>query len=108
MTPLDLVKCNAQTNPTVFPGAIKGIQVIYSGQAQNLGFGKGLTGLAKGWGPTFVGYGLQGLCKFGFYEYFKHYYGGFFSETDAVKYKDFIWASASASAEFIADVALCP
>jgi len=30
MTPLDLVKCNAQTNPTVFPGAIAGIKTIYS------------------------------------------------------------------------------
>lgn len=108
MTPLDLVKCNAQVNPTVFPGAIAGIKVIYSGKASHLGFGSGFKGLAKGWGPTLFGYGAQGICKFGFYEYFKHYYGGFFSEEDARKYRDLIWVSASASAEFIADVALCP
>jgi len=71
MTPLDLVKCNAQTNPKEFPGAIAGIRAIYSGKVTHLGFGSGLSGLAKGWAPTFVGYGLQGLCKFGFYEYFK-------------------------------------
>jgi len=71
MTPLDLVKCNAQTNPKEFPGAIAGIRAIYSGKVTHLGFGSGLSGLAKGWAPTFIGYGLQGLCKFGFYEYFK-------------------------------------
>jgi hypothetical protein len=43
--------------------------------------------LAKGWAPTFIGYGVQGAAKFGFYEYFKHTYGGFFSKEDAVKYK---------------------
>jgi solute carrier family 25 phosphate transporter 3 len=35
-------------------------------------------------------------------------YGNFFSKEDAVKYKDFIWACASASAEVIADIGLCP
>ena len=30
--------------------------------------------LAKGWAPTFVGYSLQGMCKFGFYEVFKILY----------------------------------
>jgi len=108
MTPLDLVKCNAQTNPSVFPGAIAGIKVIYQGKATHLGFGSGFSGLAKGWAPTFIGYGVQGLCKFGFYEFFKHTYGGFFSAEDAVKYKDFIWGFASASAEVIADIGLCP
>jgi len=108
LTPLDLVKCNAQTNPTVFPGAIAGVRVIYSGKASHLGFGSGVRGLCKGWAPTFLGYGIQGLCKFGFYEYFKHYYGSFFSKDDQTKYRDLIWISASASAEFIADVGLCP
>lgn len=88
MTPLDLVKCNAQTNPTVFPGAIAGIRVIYSGQATHLGFGSGFSGLAKGWAPTFIGYGIQGLCKFGFYEYFKS-------------------AATTATAEAAADTAAC-
>lgn len=82
--------------------------LIYSGAATHLGFGSGLAGLAKGWAPTFVGYGVQGAAKFGFYEYFKYTYGNFFSKEDAAKYKDFIWAFASASAEVLADIGLCP
>jgi len=108
MTPLDLVKCNAQTNPKVFPGALAGVRAIYSGAANSLGFEPGVKGLLKGWGPTAVGYSLQGLCKFGFYEYFKHYYAGFFSDDNAIRYRDLIYIAGSASAEFIADVALCP
>jgi len=110
MTPLDLVKCNAQANPSVFPGAGAGIRNIFSGSAATteMGFGRGFAGLAKGWGPTFVGYSLQGLCKFGFYEYFKHEYGAFFTPENEKKYKDLIYIGASASAELIADLALCP
>ena len=29
---------------------------------------EGIRGLAKGWAPTLIGYSMQGLCKFGFYE----------------------------------------
>jgi hypothetical protein len=42
--------------------------MIYSGQANKFGFTSGLTGLAKGWGPTLIGYSFQGICKYGFYE----------------------------------------
>jgi len=108
MTPLDLVKCNSQTNPKVFSSVFTGFRYIASGQGKALGFGSGFTGLMKGWGPTFVGYSLQGLCKFGFYELFKHEYAGFFDEKTAVKYRDLIYIAASASAEIIADIALCP
>jgi solute carrier family 25 phosphate transporter 3 len=110
MTPIDLVKCNAQVNKEVFPGAIAGIRSIYSGSpaTKALGFGSGLSGLAKGWGPTAVGYSLQGLCKFGFYEFFKHEYAAPFTPENAHKYRDLIFMSASASAEIIADLALCP
>jgi hypothetical protein len=31
MTPLDLVKCNAQVNKEVFPSAFAGVRAIYSG-----------------------------------------------------------------------------
>jgi solute carrier family 25 phosphate transporter 3 len=27
-----------------------------------------------GWGPTLIGYSLQGMGKFGFYEFFKDIY----------------------------------
>jgi solute carrier family 25 phosphate transporter 3 len=109
MTPLDLVKCNAQANPTVFgKGAIRGLGAIYSGAVSNMGFKSGVAGLCKGWAPTAIGYSAQGMCKFGFYEYFKHFYAGFFTPADAEKYKDLIYIAGSASAELIADVALCP
>lgn len=40
----------------------------------------GVRGLAKGWAPTFIGYSMQGLCKFGFYEVFKVLYSNMLGE----------------------------
>ena len=40
----------------------------------------GFRGLAKGWAPTFIGYSMQGLCKFGFYEVFKVMYSNMLGE----------------------------
>jgi len=108
VTPLDLVKCNTQANPKEFTGTIQGFRYIYSGQATKFGFGSGLGGLLKGWGPTAVGYSLQGLCKFGFYELFKHEFSEIVGHDNAHKYRDLVYVAASASAELIADVALCP
>lgn len=41
---------------------------------------EGVSGLALGWFPTLVGYGLQGFAKFGFYEIFKDVYKGALGE----------------------------
>lgn len=65
-------------------------------------------GLWKGAMPTTIGYAMQGACKFGFYEFFKHYYCELIGQEKAEKYKTSIYLSASASAELIADVALSP
>lgn len=108
VTPIDVVKCNAQVNPKDFPGMFSGIRNIYGGRVSHLGFKSGLSGLVKGWGPTAIGYSLQGAFKFGFYEYFKHLYSEMAGPENAVKYKDLIYVAGSASAEFIADVALMP
>jgi solute carrier family 25 phosphate transporter 3 len=108
VTPLDLVKCNAQANPKEFTGTIMGFRKIFSGEAAALGHKPGWAGLVKGWGPTAVGYSIQGLCKFGFYEYFKHLFAGWVGEENAFKYRDLVYLFASASAEVIADVGLCP
>lgn len=43
----------------------------------------GVRGLAKGWAPTFIGYSMQGLCKFGFYEVFKILYSDLLGEVRA-------------------------
>jgi len=108
VTPLDVVKCNVQANPKEFTGTFQGFRKIMSGEAATLGFKPGMAGLLKGWGPTAWGYSVQGLCKFGFYEYFKHYYADLVGHDNAYKYRDLVYLSASASAEIIADVALCP
>ena len=51
---------------------------------------------------------MQGACKYGFYEYFKKTYADLAGPTNAKKYKDAIYLAGSASAEFIADIALVP
>ena len=71
---------------------------------------------------------VQGLCKFGFYEVFKHFYSGIIGEentylwrlvnvsyillftTKKIKpiFRTSLYLAASASAEFFADIALCP
>ena len=68
----------------------------------------GFFGLTRGWAPTLIGYSLQGLGKFGFYEIFKYFYSGLLSEENAYLYRTGIYLLASASAEFFADVALAP
>jgi len=108
VTPLDLVKCNVQTNAKEFPNTTTGFRKIFRGEATKFGYGSGFSGLFKGWGPTAWGYSLQGLCKFGFYEYFKHLYSTMVGEENAYKYRDLIYLTGSASAEIIADLALCP
>jgi len=110
VTPLDLVKCNVQANPKVFPSTTVGFSKIYGGapDALAMGFRSGMSGILKGWGPTLAGYSVQGLCKFGFYEYFKHLGAEAVGEENAHRYRDLIYLVSSASAEVIADIGLCP
>lgn len=51
---------------------------------------------------------MQGAFKYGWYEYFKKTYSDLAGEEAAHKYKTVLYLSASASAEFLADLALCP
>ena len=108
MTPLDLVKCNAQANPQLFKSTMQGFNLILSGGAQEFGLHKGVRGIVKGWAPTLVGYSIQGMFKFGLYEVCKHYYGRAVGEENAVKYRDLVYLMSSATAEFVADIAYCP
>ncbi|PWA55774.1 phosphate carrier protein [Artemisia annua] len=130
VTPLDLVKCNmqfnlginskidratngwaflgqflkipvlAQINPTKYKGIVSGFGVLLKEQ--------GVKGFFRGWVPTLLGYSAQGACKFGFYEFFKKTYSDIAGPEYATKYKTLIFLAGSASAEFIADIALCP
>merc|ERR1711872_260067 len=69
---------------------------------------EGVRGLAKGWAPTLIGYSMQGLCKFGFYEVFKILYSNMLGEENSYLYRTSLYLAASASAEFFADIALAP
>jgi solute carrier family 25 phosphate transporter 3 len=63
IVPLDVMKCKKQVDKTYCSGMIDGVKkVSAAGQ------------LSLGWAPTLVGYSLQGLGKFGFYEIFKDVY----------------------------------
>lgn len=100
VTPLDLVKCNMQIDPAKYKSISSGFGVLLKEQ--------GIRGLFKGWAPTLLGYSAQGACKYGFYEFFKKYYSDIAGPEYAAKYKTLIYLAGSASAEVIADVALCP
>ena len=65
---------------------------------------RGPSSLWRGWSGKFFGYGVQGGCKFGLYEYFK----GFYSNVLVDQNRTFIFFLSSASAQVFADVALCP
>lgn len=66
---------------------------------------EGLRGVFFGWSPTFIGYSFQGAGKYGFYEVFKYLYGDKLAPNVP---KQVVFLAASASAEFLADIALCP
>eukprot|EP01064_Diplonema_japonicum_P006753 TRINITY_DN14583_c0_g1_i1.p1 TRINITY_DN14583_c0_g1~~TRINITY_DN14583_c0_g1_i1.p1 ORF type:complete len:311 (+),score=43.08 TRINITY_DN14583_c0_g1_i1:53-985(+) len=102
VTPLDVVKCNMQVNPAKYTGLMSGLKTVMKEE------GLGAAGLLKGWLPSLIGYSMQGFCKFGFYEYFKDLYMNLAGEDISAAYTGMIWLAGSASAEFIADVALCP
>jgi len=100
IVPLDLVKCRIQVDAAKYKGIFNGFKVSMAEE--------GARGLAKGWAPTAIGYSMQGICKFGFYEVFKNVYGGIIGEENAYLYRTYLYLAASASAEFFADIALAP
>jgi solute carrier family 25 (mitochondrial phosphate transporter), member 3 len=69
---------------------------------------EGVRGIFTGWSPTLFGYSAQGAFKYGWYEFFKKTYADAAGPEAAHKYKTGLYLAASASAEFLADIALCP
>jgi solute carrier family 25 phosphate transporter 3 len=69
---------------------------------------EGPAAMFKGWAPTLVGYSLQGMFKFGLYEYFKDLAAHLLGPAAAARHRSVVWLLGSAAAEFLADVALCP
>eukprot|EP00485_Elphidium_margaritaceum_P020567 CAMPEP_0202726314 /NCGR_PEP_ID=MMETSP1385-20130828/184549_1 /ASSEMBLY_ACC=CAM_ASM_000861 /TAXON_ID=933848 /ORGANISM="Elphidium margaritaceum" /LENGTH=356 /DNA_ID=CAMNT_0049392533 /DNA_START=92 /DNA_END=1162 /DNA_ORIENTATION=+ len=103
---LDVAKCRAQAHSKAgrWPsGLVPGIRKIVAEE--------GVRGMRVGWVPTFYGYGLQGLFKFGLNEFFKDTYSHMLGEEwilESKARKMALWAAASGSAEIFADIALCP
>lgn len=100
VTPLDVAKCNMQANPEKYRGLLPSIRMIAAEE--------GSSALFKGWLPTLMGYSAQGCFKFGLYEFFKDFYSNLAGEEASYQYRGAIYLAGSASAEFFADVALCP
>merc|ERR1712093_740497 len=101
VTPLDLVKCRKQVDKNLYKSNMDGWKKIHATEG-------GLRGLYTGFTPTLIGYSMQGAAKYGFYEFFKKTYSDMAGPENAVKYKDAIFLAGSASAEFLADMALVP
>jgi solute carrier family 25 phosphate transporter 3 len=72
IVPLDLVKCRIQVDPVKYQSLGKAFRITVAEE--------GIRGLGKGWAPTLIGYSMQGLCKFGFYEVFKIFYSNLIGE----------------------------
>jgi len=100
VVPLDLVKCRIQVDAAKYKNIGTGFKVSVAEE--------GMRGLAKGWAPTLMGYSIQGIGKFGFYELFKVLYTNMIGEENAYVWRTSIYLAASASAEFFADIGLAP
>lgn len=97
VTPLDVVKTRRQVDSSLYKSNAQAWKMIYKAE--------GMRGVFFGWSPTLVGYCFQGGGKYGFYEVFKYLYGDkMFPNVN----QTVVYLGASASAEFLADMALCP
>jgi len=100
VTPLDLVKCRIQVDPAKYKSVVNGFRVTFAED--------GTRGLVRGWAPTFFGYSVQGMFKFGLYEVFKVQYANLAGEELSYEYRTSLYLISSASAEFFADIGLAP
>lgn len=101
LCPVDVVKTRIQLDPVTYnKGLIGGFRQVIAAE--------GMAGLATGLGPTVVGYFVQGWFKFGGVEFFKVNIAQAIGEQAAWDNRTGIYLGASAMAEFIADIFLCP
>ncbi|KAG6258790.1 hypothetical protein E4U49_006138 [Claviceps purpurea] len=101
-TPIDVVKTRIQVDD-----AMKGLGMVQA--ARSIVAKEGTGALLTGFGPTAVGYLVQGGAKFAGYEYFKKQYISLVGGPEkAVNSRMAIYLGASATAELFADVLLCP
>ncbi|CAN8097658.1 unnamed protein product [Discula destructiva] len=86
---------------------MKGLNMIKAGRT--IVAKEGASALLTGFGPTAVGYLVQGGGKFAGYEFFKkQFITASGSMEKATTNRTAIYLGASATAEFFADIALCP
>ncbi|TRY52740.1 Mitochondrial carrier protein [Cryptosporidium tyzzeri] len=100
IVPIDVAKCRIQVYPDKFRSLVPTLSKIIRCE--------GVKALRLGWTPTLIGYSAQGALKYGLYEYFKDLYSSKIQTTNKESHKGLIWLGASATAEFFADIALCP
>ena len=102
LTPIDVVKTRLQLEP-------KGSAQTMFSMTKHIVTHDGPGGLLAGFGPTAVGYLVQGGSKFCGYEYFKkHAIDWLGSETKAREYRQFIYLGSASAAEVIASTLLTP
>lgn len=102
MTPIDVVKTRIQLEP-------KGTKASMLSMGRQIVSSEGPAGLLTGFGPTAVGYLIQGGAKFAGYEFFKKKgvdLAG--SHENAQQYRQAIYLGGAAAAEVIATTLLTP
>ncbi|PWN36584.1 mitochondrial carrier [Meira miltonrushii] len=102
MTPVDVVKTRLQLEP-------KGSKLGMASMARSIVASEGAAGLMTGFGPTAVGYLIQGGSKFCGFEAFKR--AGVLmagSEAEAQKHRTLIYIGGASAAELIASTLLTP
>ena len=101
LCPVDVVKTRVQLDPVKYnSGLVGGMRQIVAEE--------GAMALTTGLGATAFGYFVQGWFKFGGVEFFKIKAVEAMGEEKAWTNKTAIYLGASACAEFIADIFLCP
>ncbi|KZW01616.1 putative phosphate transport protein MIR1 [Exidia glandulosa HHB12029] len=102
MTPIDVVKTRIQIDP-----ALSKHSLLAAGR--KIVAAEGPKGLMTGFGPTAVGYFVQGGGKFAGYEFWKKQFVSIAgSQENAVKYRTAIYLGGASVAEFFADILLTP
>jgi len=101
-TPIDVVKTRIQVDPS-----LRGKGMFPAGRS--IVAAEGASALLTGFGPTAVGYFVQGGLKFVGYEFWKTKIINTIGDYDtAVEHRTAIYLTSAAIAEFFADIALCP
>mmetsp|Transcript_58896 Transcript_58896/g.137617 ORF Transcript_58896/g.137617 Transcript_58896/m.137617 type:complete len:315 (-) Transcript_58896:96-1040(-) len=101
LCPVDVAKTRIQLDPVRYnKGLIGSMRQVVAEE--------GAGALATGFGPTAIGYFIQGWFKFGGFEFFKIQFAKQLGDKKAWDNRNSIYLGASGCAEFIADIFLCP